>query len=143
MAQKRQFTLEDLNFGGIHYNEMSPEKRYYLLHGNVLMRKYIDNVVRVSDTGKETELFSLDDIQEAFGSEDACIGVNLLNVSFPYKDRSWVLVLTPQERLLYDYQKKEIVFSQKCTGSLEWNSDSKTDAFSRDNNRSARPPDRL
>lgn len=134
MAQKRQFTLEDLNFGGIHYNEMSPEKRYYLWHGNVLMRKYIDNVAMVSDTGKETELFSLDDIQEAFGSEDACIGVNLLNVSFPYKDRSWVLVLTPQERLLYDYQKKEIVFSQKCTGSLEWNSDSKTDAFSRDNN---------
>ena len=102
MAQLKQFTLEELNFGGTRYNEMSPEKRYYIWCGDKLVRKYVDKVVSVAENGKEKDLFSLDDLQEALGNENGLIGVSLLNVEFPCEDKALALVLTPEERLLYD-----------------------------------------
>ena len=134
MAQLKQFTLEELNFGGTRYNEMSPEKRYYIWCGDKLVRKYVDKVVSVAENGTEKDLFSLDDLQEALGNENGLIGVSLLNVEFPCDDKALALVLTPEERLLYDYKKNKIVFSQKCRGSLEWCPSSYAEAFSRDEN---------
>ena len=134
MSQLKLFTLEDLNFGGTRYSEMSPEKRYYIWCGDKLIRKYIDRVVCISDKGTERELFSLDDLQEAFGDEKYLIGVNLLNVEFPYKDKPVALVITPEKRILFDYSEKKISFSQGCKGSLEWCPISCVDVFSSDNN---------
>lgn len=131
-GKKKLFTLEDLNFGGTHYNEMSPGKRYYVWHGDELFRKDICDVQRVTYEGKEIQLFTDEDVAEALGTADALVGVNFLNVEFPYKDQPLALILTPTKRLLYDYEAKSCVFSQERTGSLEWCPEGKTDAFSRD-----------
>lgn len=62
MAQK-QFTLEDLNFGGKNFYNMRPEARYLTWWGGKLVRQDLNNCSLVDlVTGKETPLFSLDDI---------------------------------------------------------------------------------
>lgn len=130
MAQQKQFTLEELNFGGTRYNEMSPEKRYYAWHGDKLIRKYVDKVVGVGKSGEETDILTLDDLYDSCGQDGILLGVNMLNVEFPYADKPYALVLTPEKRLLFDYSKCETVFSQKRSGSLEWNANSRVDVFS-------------
>ena len=37
-AQLKQFTLEDLNFGGTNYKNMIPKSRTYIWWGNELVR---------------------------------------------------------------------------------------------------------
>ena len=44
MAQRKSFTLEELNSGGSRYHEMTPEKRYYTWWGDELLRVEIDGV---------------------------------------------------------------------------------------------------
>lgn len=67
MAQK-QFTLEDLNFGGTNYRNMVPENRYTTWWGDRLVRTEVDYCAEVNlKNGKETRLFSLDEINEWAG----------------------------------------------------------------------------
>ena len=67
MAQK-QFTLEDLNFGGKNFYNMRPEARYLTWWGGKLVRQDLNNCSLVDlVTGKETPLFSLDDINKWAG----------------------------------------------------------------------------
>lgn len=135
MAQQKLFTLEDLNFGGTHYHEMTPEKRYYAWWGEELLRKDVDGVYRINKvSGEESQLFSLDDLLDMKDYAEEMIGTNLLNVIFPYADKPLACIIAPKRRLLYDFEKKQVVWSQARTGSLEWNSESRTDAYSKDEN---------
>ena len=59
MAQK-QFTLEDLNFGGNNFYNMRPEARYLTWWGGKLVRQDYNSCSLVDPvTGKETQLFTL------------------------------------------------------------------------------------
>lgn len=141
MAQQKQFTLEDLNFGGTRYGEMTPEKRHYTWHGEQLLRKEIDRVMIVETNGTETPLFDMDDVSNAVGGDNMLIGINMLNASFPYKDKSLAVIVTPHERWIYDFKAKSILSRQQRSGSLEWNAASEIDAFSKDDNLWVRMPD--
>lgn len=141
MAQQKQFTLEELNFGGTRYGEMTPEKRHYTWHGEQLLRKEIDRVMSVETDGTETPLFDMEDVGDAAGGDNMLIGINLLNAEFPYKDKSVAVILTPQERWTYDFKTKSIIAKQSRSGSLEWNAASGIDAFSKDDNLWVRMPD--
>lgn len=135
MAQRKSFTLEELNSGGSRYHEMTPEKRYYTWWGDELLRVEIDGVHIINKvSGKEKPLFSLDDILDMTEGGVELIGINLLNAAFPYKDKSLVCLDAPGKRVLYDFKAKCIAWSQARNGSLEWNDRSRVDAFSRDNN---------
>ncbi len=140
-AQKKQFTLEDLNFGGSRYNEMSPEKRHYIWNGEKLLRKDIDQILEVMPNGTERLLFDMDDLQKAIGDEEYLAGINFLNIQFPYSNQPFALIITPTERWLYDYKKSKRIFKQKCAGSLEWNAESRIDVFSNNDNLWIRMPD--
>lgn len=135
MAQRKSFTLEELNSGGSRYHEMTPEKRYYTWWGDELLRVEVDGVHIINKvSGKEKPLFSLDDILDMTEGGVELIGINLLNAAFPYKDKSLVCLDAPGKRVLYDFKAKRIAWSQARNGSLEWNDRSRVDAFSRDNN---------
>ena len=135
MGQQKTFTLEDLNAGGTHYHEMTPEKRYYAWWGDRLVRKEVDGVYELNKvSGEERLLFSLDDLLDMGQDGKDMLGINLLNVTFPYAKESVACIIAPQKRLLYDFKKKQIVWRQKRNGSLEWNDKSRTDAFSQDDN---------
>ena len=62
-AQDRQFTLEDLNFGGTNYRNMIPQNRYYEWWGDELVRTDYDRCSVVDKkNARETTLFTLDEI---------------------------------------------------------------------------------
>lgn len=149
-AQLKQFTLEDLNFGGNRYYAMTPERRHYEWWGNKLVRLEVDKVSTVkgkpgSATAKSGNtaaeknaegnvLFTLEDVEQAITAEEERMGINLLNASFPYADRPLALIKIKGKRILYDFRKKSIAWSQDSKGTLEWNKDSKADAFLKEEN---------
>ena len=73
-TQKKEFTLEDLNFGGTNYHNMIPGNRWLIWWGDQLVRLEAEECYLVDKkTSKETTLFTLDDVNEWLG-EDAAKG---------------------------------------------------------------------
>ena len=125
MAQK-QFTLEDLNYGGTNYRNMIPENRYTTWWGDRLVRTDVDYCAEVNlKNGKETRLFSLDELNEWAGLKDTEDQIrHFYSASFPYADKNLVLVMNGNENLLVDFKKRTLVKRWKReqqTQVQEWN----------------------
>ncbi|MCD8210343.1 MAG: DPP IV N-terminal domain-containing protein, partial [Prevotella sp.] len=112
-AQTREFTLEDLNFGGTNYHRMTPENRFLSWWGDELVRVDVEECFLVDKiTGEETKMFSLDELNLMAGLEDSVKIRSLLDASFPYEESPFVLVEAKNERLLLDFKEGKIVFRQ-------------------------------
>ena len=132
MAQQKEFSLEDLNFGGNNYHNMTPEYRNYAWWGDQLVRRNPENCMAVDKkTGKETLLFTADDINKWAGTNDDNKVRNLGYASFPYADKSLVMISTKSERMLVDFKKKKTVWRQKrgSEQTAKWNAASRALAF--------------
>ena len=58
----KQFTLEDLNFGGVNYRKFIPERLYTTWWGDQLMHLDVEETGVVDmKTGKKRALFTLED----------------------------------------------------------------------------------
>ncbi len=135
-AQK-QFTLEDLNFGGNNYHNMVPKNRYLTWWGDQLVRRNTDECSLVNkQNGKETVMFTIDDINKWAGTDDSTKIRHLFYASFPYPNKSLVLITGKKERMLIDFKSKKVVWRQNCEGEnfAEWNAASKAVAFVKDDN---------
>ena len=65
MPAQKQFTLEDLNYGGNNFHNMVPKNRYTAWWGDQLVRTDAEFCALIDkNTGKETRLFSLDDVNQ-------------------------------------------------------------------------------
>ncbi len=132
MAQQKEFSLEDLNFGGNNYHNMTPEYRNYAWWGDQLVRRNPENCMAVDKkTGKETLLFTADDINKWAGTNDDNKVRNLGYASFPYAGKSLVMISTKSERMLVDFKKKKTVWRQKrgSEQAAKWNAASRALAF--------------
>ncbi len=118
LAQK-QFTLEDLNFGGNNYEKMTPQNRTLMWWGDQLVRLSADTCWSVTNKGKETVLFTRAGLNKGagFNSDDRKIG-SLKSARFPYADKSLVLLSNKKERMLINFK----------TGTVEWKQDRYADA---------------
>lgn len=135
-AQK-QFTLEDLNFGGNNYHNMVPKNRYLTWWGDQLVRRNTDECSLVNkQNGKETVMFTVDDINKWAGTDDSTKIRHLFYASFPYPNKSLVLITGKKERMLIDFKSKKVVWRQNCEGEnfAEWNAASKAVAFVKNDN---------
>ena len=135
-AQK-QFTLEDLNFGGNNYHNMVPKNRYLTWWGDQLVRRNTDECSLVNkQNGKETVMFTVDDINKWAGTDDSTKIRHLFYASFPYPNKSLVLITGKKERMLIDFKSKKVMWRQNCEGEnfAEWNAASKAVAFVKDDN---------
>lgn len=135
-AQK-QFTLEDLNFGGNNYHNMVPKNRYLTWWGDQLVRRNTDECSLVNkQNGKETVMFTVDDTNKWAGTDDSTKIRHLFYASFPYPNKSLVLITGKKERMLIDFKSKKVVWRQNCEGEnfAEWNAASKAVAFVKDDN---------
>ena len=118
MAQK-QFTLEDLNFGG------------------KLVRQDLNNCSLVDQkTGKEAVLFSLDDINKWAGlsASDEVIR-HLYGAEFPYTERPIVMVQNGKEDLYINFKEHKLVQRLSRPSALQardWNKVSGATAFVKD-----------
>ena len=112
MAQEQQlrtFTLEDLNFGGNNYRNMVPQMRYTAWWGDRLVSLDDEQCSLVDGKGRETTLFTLEQMQLATGGDDHSRLRHLYNCEFPYKDKPVVRLLTGKELILADWKKGKVV----------------------------------
>lgn len=136
MAQGKEFTLEDLNFGGTNYYNMAPKNIYTTWWGDRLVRRDAEECLLINtDNAKETKLFGIEDINKWAETDEKTKIRSLYSVSFPYADKPLALVNNRKERLLIDFKAGKTVWRQHCEGETEadWNSVSKAVAFVRDN----------
>lgn len=136
-AQLKQFSLEDLNFGGTNYHNMIPEYRNITWWGDELVLRNAEECKLVNKAnGKETTLFTEAQLNAwAKTNEDSKI-LNLGWAQFPYADKSLVLIANKQERMLIDFKKKTVVWRQASKGQefADWNNASKAVAYVSDHN---------
>ena len=133
MAQK-QFTLEDLNFGGTNYRNMIPQNRSLTWWGDQLLRLSADTCWTVNPVnGKEKVLFTRDRLNKGAGLVDDTQEVKrLTSASFPYPDKPLVLVTAGEEQLLLNFKTRKVEWRQNMCQSadaLEWNKQSRAVAY--------------
>ncbi|MGN1262683.1 MAG: DPP IV N-terminal domain-containing protein, partial [Prevotella sp.] len=131
--QKKQLTLEDLNFGGNNYYNMLPKNMYLTWWGEQLMYQDAEEWGSVDvKTGKKTTLGTLDDVNAKLDKEKM---VSAMNALFPYPDQPLVLLNNRRIRLLFNWQTKTVEWQCPSAGETEshWNPASKNVAFVKDN----------
>ena len=103
----RQFTLEDLNFGGTNYRNMVPKNRYTAWWGDELVRLDADACYLVNkQTGKETELFD----EQQLGKAGLTVH-GLYYATFPEPRKPWVLLSAGKKWVLFDWKKKQTLWT--------------------------------
>ena len=129
MAQK-QFTLEDLNFGGTNYKNMTPGDRTLLWWGDRLVHVEASACYTVNlANGKESTLLTAADlnrsIEAAGGDETATLQGA---VSFPYPDQPLALVTGTKAYTLYNFKTRRVECRIAKTGNeqaVAWNAKSR------------------
>ena len=138
VAQK-QFTLEDLNFGGKNYRNMIPQNRSLKWWGDQLVRLSSDTcwVVNTAN-GKEKVLFTRDKLNKRAGLTDDSTQIAYLSmVSFPDDVRPLVMAMNSNERLIVNFKTGKVEWRQPIDYDVqagEWNKSSRAMAFVKDDN---------
>ena len=136
MSAQKLFTLEDLNFGGTNFHNLRPKNLFLTWWGDQLVRTDVEECKLIdSKTGKETLLFSLDDVNKWTDSDDDHYVRQLTNATFPYPDEPLVLLGFKKSMILLDFKKHQIVWQdsiseQSCN---EWNAASRATVYKADN----------
>ncbi len=138
MAQK-QFTLEDLNFGGENYKNMIPKNLTLTWWGDQLVRLADDTCWTVNPVnGKEKVLFTRERLNKgAKLTADSLEVMSLGGARFPYPDKPLVLLDNDKESLLINFKTRKVEWRQPQCGSaqaLEWNKQSRAVAYVQDDN---------
>ena len=135
-AQNKQFTLEDLNFGGYNYRKMQPENLWLTWWGDHLVNTDVEACSLIDTrTGKKTLLFTLDQINKWAESDDSVRYVrHLMNATFPYPDKPIVALGNRKAFILVDFQAKKLVWQDSISGQManDWNAVSKATAYVED-----------
>ena len=139
MMAQRQFTLEDLNFGGKNYHNMVPKNQYYTWWGDQLVRLDVEQCYLVDKTkGTENVLMSVEELNEWAGTADSLKVRHFYRAEFPYPDQPLILIQNQNERILVDFQQKRAVWRQSCKDIEEvdegWCAKSRALAFRKGDN---------
>gem|GEM_PF-147904 len=137
MSAQKQFTLEDLNYGGNNFHNMVPKNRYTAWWGDQLVRTDAEFCALIDkNTGKETRLFSVDDINKWVASIGNIKVHSLYHATFPYPNQQLVLLNTSKMRMLVNWKTKQVVWKQdaKDENFADWNAQSRAVAFVKGDN---------
>ena len=132
MSAQKQFTLEDLNFGGNNFHNMVPKNRYTAWWGDQLVRTDAEFCALIDkNTGKETRLFSLDDVNQWVESAGNIKVRSFYYATFPYPNQPLVLLTASKTRMLVNWKTKQLVWKQdtKDESFADWNAQSRAVAF--------------
>ena len=132
MSAQKQFTLEDLNYGGNNFHNMVPQNRYTAWWGDQLVRTDAEFCALIDkNTGKETRLFSLDDVNQWVESAGNTKVHSFYHATFPYPNQPLVLLNASKTRMLVNWKTKQLVWKQdtKDESFADWNDQSRAVAF--------------
>ena len=105
IAAQKQFTLEDLNFGGTNYANMIPQSRTYRWWGDQLVRLTADTCWAVDHkNGKEKVFITRAKLNKGLGA-DSVKSLNAL--TFPYADQPLAMVGGKDTRRLIDFKARK------------------------------------
>ena len=133
-SAQKEFTLEDLNFGGKNYQNMVAKNKTLTWQGDQLMHMETDSYWTVdTKTGKEKLAFTAEQVKKWAGLDQA---PNLKWASFPYVDKPLMLVYTYEERILVDVKKQQVEWRQSTYGEAasDWNKTSRNVAYVKGDN---------
>ena len=131
-AQDKLFTLEDLNFGGTNYGNMQPKNMWLTWWGDQLIQTDVEECYTIDvKTGQKTKLFTLDDINKWAESDDVKYVRHLMNATFPYPDKPFVLVGNRKAVILVDFKAQKVVWQDSIAQQTanDWNATSKATAY--------------
>ncbi len=136
---QRQFTLEDLNFGGNNYRNMIPQNRSLTWWGDQLVRLSADTCWAVNvANGKEKVLFTREKLNKRAGLTGEGQGINsMTRISFPDADKPLLLATNKDERMLVNFKTGKVEWRQsRCSDAQaqEWNDKSRAVAYVADDN---------
>lgn len=137
MSAQKQFTLEDLNYGGNNFHNMVPKNRYTAWWGDQLVRTDAEFCALIDkNTGKETRLFSLDDVNQWVESAGNIKVHSFYHATFPYPNQPLVLLTASKTRMLVNWKTKQLVWKQdtKDENFADWNAQSRAVAFVKGDN---------
>ena len=137
MPAQKQFTLEDLNYGGNNFHNMVPKNRYTAWWGDQLVRTDAEFCALIDkNTGKETRLFSLDDVNQWVEMAGNIKVHSFYHATFPYPNQPLVLLNANKTRMLVNWKTKQLVWKQdtKDESSADWNAQSRAVAFVKGDN---------
>jgi len=126
-AQQKLFTLEDLNFGGTNYHNLRPKNMFLTWWGDQLMYQDVEEGGSIDEKGQRKTLFILKEVPGNWHTA--------AYASYPYADEPLVLLKNSSERVLFDFEKKDVVWRQTCSNEeseQHWNAKSRNLAFKRD-----------
>ena len=108
--QLKEFTLEDLNFGGHNFHNMIPQSRYCTWWGDQLVRLEGDACYLVNKTnGKETKLFDKSEVNQWIAPTRSIKVNSLGGAQFPYADKSVVVLRDGANIYTVDFKKHSLV----------------------------------
>ena len=137
MSAQKQFTLEDLNYGGNNFHNMVPQNRYTAWWGDQLVRTDAEFCALIDkNTGKETRLFNLDDVNQWVESAGNIKVHSFYHATFPYPNQPLVLLNASKTRMLVNWKTKQLVWKQdtKDESFADWNAQSRAVAFVKGDN---------
>ena len=133
IAQDKLFTLEDLNYGGTNYRRMLPKNVYITWWGDQLMYQDAEEGGTIAQDKSRTALFTLDEVNATLKAEPSSMHSAYM-ASYPYADKSLVLLSNDTIQILYDFKQKQTTMVQHIqgTGNHDWNKASRAIAYTKD-----------
>ena len=128
----KQFTLEDLNFGGKNYHNMVAKNRWTTWWGDELVHLDVEKCSIVDKvTGKEKTLFTLDQFNKWTANSPAGRVLTLAHASFPYANKPIVMIEHAHVRELVNFKTHKIVWTQTTekASHSDWNAMTKATAY--------------
>lgn len=145
---KKSFTLDDLMWGGSNYWNLQPKSYSAAFWGDKLVKLSVDDAaLAFNEKGKDAgmkRLFTVEDVNAALDTARIGKVYNILYASFPYADRTEVLLSTSKQRFLYDWARRKVVWQQPVTAGTqhsEFCAASKSEAYVKDWNLFVRTAD--
>lgn len=136
---KKSFTLDDLMWGGSNYWNLQPKNLYTAFWGPKLLQLEVDAVKTCTDEqGKRVKaqtLFTAADVKALINDGTKGRGLNLMQASFPYPNKTLALLQTNRSNLLYDWKKKVIVWQAErdtLRAHEEFNAPSRSEVYAKD-----------
>ena len=106
--QLKQFTLEDLNFGGNNYRNMTPKNMFLSWWGDKLIVHDVEWIEAVDmKTAKRDTLFNIEDVNAQLQDDKV---YSLLYANCPYADKTEAMLISQKSMLLYDFGQKKVVW---------------------------------
>lgn len=135
-AGTKGLTLEDINYGGKNYHNMRVQSRWCTWWGNRLVRLNVNDCSLVdTNTGKETRLFAINEVNQWAGPTKSRKVHALYNAQFPYTDKSIVVITEGETIYTFDFKKKSLLSERQIDGDiLEQCPASEAVAYLKDNN---------